>query len=169
MFHTFAKIPEYEKNISICCISISFFQLSFSIMRSALKISFFFLIALVVISSCNKSPVVSNQSTPRPPNPVAPNRIPTAIAGQDISVNYDLQTCKTTDTIILNGGTSFDPDGMIVSYLWKGPGLIPIAYSSTTQVSNLIPGLYKYVLVVTDDKGAIGTDTVTVSIVSMNR
>ena len=125
-------------------------------MKPIFKILFFFLIALVVIFSCNKGPVVSNQSTPRPPNPpnppnpLAPNKIPNAIAGQDISVNYDLQTCKITETIVLNGSTSFDPDGIIASYLWKGPGINPPATSSTIQVNNLTPGLYKYVLLVTD-------------------
>lgn len=136
-------------------------------------IGLLFLFFAILFFSCNRDPLRPNQPTPPPPpppNPLSANKIPIANAGQDISVNYDLQTCKTSDTIVLNGSASFDPDGIIVSYLWKGPGLIAPANSSTARTNNLPPGIHKYVLLVTDDKGAAGTDTVTVNIVSlMNR
>ena len=132
-----------------------------------------FLFFAILFFSCNRDPLSPNQPTPPPPpppNPVAANKKPIANAGQDITVNYDLQICKATDTIILNGTTSSDPDGRIVDYRWSGQGLISPATSPTVQVNNLPPGMYKYVLMVTDDKAATDTDTVTVNIVSlMNR
>ena len=130
-----------------------------------------FISGLTIFFSCDKRPVISNPTSPsNPTNPLASNKTPSANAGQDILVSYDLQTCKPTDTIILNGSNSFDPDGMIVSYIWRGPGLTIPANSSTIKVNGLAPGMHQYILLVTDDKGASGTDTVTVSIVSlMNR
>ena len=143
-------------------------------MRPALKISFFFLTALVVFISCNKDPVYTNTSRPSNPiNPVNPgvpaNKLPVANAGPDITVSYDLQTCKI-DSVELDGRSSTDQDGRVISYFWRGLGLISKPDSAHTTVRPLSVGQHQFILSVVDDKGGLDYDTMTVNVVSlMNR
>ncbi len=96
------------------------------------------------------------------PAPV-PNQAPVARAGDEIvimlPVNY------TT----LNGNTSTDPDGVIVSYAWSrvsGPTgyTFTSAGSIATGLNNLVQGAYVFRLTVTDNNGVIATDNVTVTV-----
>ncbi|MEO7483223.1 MAG: hypothetical protein ABIT81_05650 [Ferruginibacter sp.] len=102
-------------------------------------------------------------------NPASSNNLPpVAKAGQDINVNYDLQTCNTNPiSITLDGSTSFDPDGTIVSYLWTGPGTIVNPNAAITQVNNLFPGTNTFTLKVTDNTGATGQDTMHVNVINL--
>jgi hypothetical protein len=64
----------------------------------------------------------------------------------------------------LNGNVSYDPDGTIVSYLWKqisGPSQAMITGELTpvATVSNLKPGVYTFELAVTDNEGASSSAT----------
>jgi len=73
-----------------------------------------------------------------------------------------------TNSIKLNGSGN-DSDGTIASYLWtkaSGPssGTITSPASATTTVTGLAEGVYKYVLTVTDNLGAKGTDTIQVTV-----
>jgi predicted esterase len=89
------------------------------------------------------------------------NQLPVANAGADM--NISLPVNNTT----LNGSASFDPDGSITKYLWSkisGPVSFTIANSSsvTTSLTNLVQGTYLFALSVTDNSGAVDTDTMAV-------
>src|SRR5690606_12301528 len=71
-------------------------------------------------------------------------------------------------TATLDASASTDPDGHLVRYVWKkisGPngGWISDAFgpNSSTTVTGLIAGTYKYQLAVVDDRAAFTLDTVT--------
>lgn len=96
----------------------------------------------------------------------AVNQLPTANAGTNQSVTLPANSVTIS-------GSGNDPDGNIASYLWtkvSGPAQFSIATSSQPQtvVSNLVEGVYQFELKVTDNQGAVGRDTmaVTVNIVS---
>ena len=74
-----------------------------------------------------------------------------------------------TNSISLNGASSFDPDGTITNYAWtqiSGPSSSVITAGNTTTptVSQLIVGQYVYQLTVTDNNGATNTDQVTITV-----
>ena len=92
-----------------------------------------------------------------------PNNIPPiADAGPDQTITLP------TDSITLSGNGN-DPDGNIIAYTWtkiSGPaaGTITNPDSATTTVTGLVQGIYKFELNVTDDGGAIGSDTMQVTV-----
>lgn len=91
------------------------------------------------------------------------NANPIAKAGSDIIITLP------TNTATLDGSDSYDPDGNIVSYSWKkisGPasGTIQSPSQSVTKVTNLVEGNYSFSLTVTDDQGAVHSDTVNVKV-----
>ncbi|NII27411.1 hypothetical protein HB364_20140 [Pseudoflavitalea sp. X16] len=91
------------------------------------------------------------------------NQTPVANAGTDIVLT--LPANSTT----LNGSASKDPDGSIASYAWSkvsGPTQFTISNpaAATTALTNLAAGAYIFRLKVTDDKGAIHEDDVTVTV-----
>jgi lysophospholipase L1-like esterase len=90
------------------------------------------------------------------------NAQPIANAGQD-------QGVVLPAAAVLNGSSSSDPDGVIVSYSWtKLSG--PSSYSFTdstlanTSVSNLSQGTYQFRLTVTDNLGGTSNDIVVVNV-----
>lgn len=88
---------------------------------------------------------------------------PTANAGSDRSVNLPIST--TT----LNGSGSVAGDGTIVSYSWSqlaGPScsITNPASVSTAVTGMTTPGSYTFQLVVTDNNGLTGSDTVAITI-----
>jgi major membrane immunogen (membrane-anchored lipoprotein) len=94
--------------------------------------------------------------------PVKGNIAPTADAGSDIT------TVSSTKFITLSGSGN-DSDGKIISYLWtqiSGPSgtVISASNAPTTKVRNLQEGTYEFELKVTDDQGAVATDTVKVTV-----
>jgi hypothetical protein len=96
-----------------------------------------------------------------PPPPV--NKPPVANAGTDLNIQLPISS------VTLNGSNSIDSDGSIVSYAWtkvSGPTNVNIAtpnYASTL-VTGLVAGTYTFRLTVTDDKGAVTTDDVNVTV-----
>lgn len=66
-------------------------------------------------------------------------------------------------------------DGVIVSYLWQPIGIsignlqMTGLHTDTLTLSNLTPGVYEFMVVVTDDDGLTASDTVTVTIVPPNQ
>jgi hypothetical protein len=90
------------------------------------------------------------------------NNVPIADAGPGISI------IMPVDSVILNG-SGLDRDGMITGYLWSkvsGP-TIPAIHTpgqATTKVTGLNAGKYYFQLMVIDDDGATGLDTVTVTV-----
>ncbi len=94
-------------------------------------------------------------------NAAGTNKAPVAAAGPDVSI--------TTSSVLLNAWASNDPDGSIVSYQWTkiaGPATYSIANGiySTPTMSNLMTGVYSFRLVVTDNLGATGSDTINVTV-----
>lgn len=102
-------------------------------------------------------------------NPAAApnNQPPRANAGNDVTMTLPVNSTS------LSGIASTDPDGVIASYQWTkiaGPAQFNIATPSQGQtlVSNLVQGVYRFELRVTDNLGAIGRDTVQVTVNSNN-
>jgi len=90
------------------------------------------------------------------------NRPPVANAGLDQTITLP------TNSITVNGSGSTDPDNNITSYEWikiSGPSSFNIgnANTVTTQVNNLVEGVYQFELKVTDAGGLFDRDTVQVS------
>jgi hypothetical protein len=85
------------------------------------------------------------------------NKVPVADAGPS-------KTITLPDSVVLTG-TGTDADGKVVAYLWSqvtGPAtsIIVNPGSTTTAIKFSTPGSYIFQLMVTDEKGATGVDTV---------
>gem|GEM_PF-5933113 len=119
---------------------------------------FSFMIVMLSVISCDKKGVceICDQKNLRP----------IARSGKDTII------VLPTDSILLNGSSSSDPDGHITNYNWS---VIPSSISGSvpsirhnneeqTIVTNLLPGIYRFELRVTDDQGAHSVDTVTVQL-----
>ena len=96
---------------------------------------------------------------------VNPENIPpVANAGPDQSIVLPLNTVTLT-------GTGTDVDGTVVSYKWRqlsGPAdKLTTPNTAVTVLTTLIEGVYKFELTVTDNKGATGKDTTTVTVRSV--
>ncbi len=95
-------------------------------------------------------------------NAAAGNIAPAANAGADQSITLP------TNTVILSGNGT-DADGTITAYLWtkvSGPaaGTITNPTTAATSVTGLVAGIYRFELRVTDNNGAIDTDTMQVTV-----
>jgi hypothetical protein len=93
----------------------------------------------------------------------AGNIPPVAKAGNDTGI------AVPSSSAVLDGRSSYDPDGIIVTYEWKqlsGPSVSVLAnnYGSVTVVNGLIEGEYLFELTVTDNKGASSKDSVLVRV-----
>ncbi|HEX5654019.1 MAG TPA: PKD domain-containing protein [Chitinophagaceae bacterium] len=91
------------------------------------------------------------------------NLPPVANAGEDQIIEFPVNSC------ILNGSTSYDPDGSITSYLWRiisGPASYSIVSSNAAQtvINNLVRGTYFFELLVIDNGVLYDRDTVQVVI-----
>ncbi|PWT97797.1 MAG: hypothetical protein C5B52_13200 [Bacteroidetes bacterium] len=89
------------------------------------------------------------------------NKVPIVQAIDSINV------VLPADSTVLDGSTSYDPDGSVVSYNWvqlTGPNGASILTpgSPTTEISGLVAGIYQFQLTVTDNSGAAATKTVSV-------
>ncbi len=105
-----------------------------------------------ILTACHKDPPV--------------NKIPVVELASTKAAGIKLDV--GLDTIHLSG-TATDEDGTIVSYLWSqvsGPNssVIQNPGSSSTVVSGLIAGTYVFQLNATDNNGATGTKSITVTI-----
>ncbi len=91
------------------------------------------------------------------------NKPPIVVAGPDKVITLP------TDTILLDGNSSSDPDGTISSFLWTkiaGPASFTLANPtvSATSVKGLVAGTYQFELKVTDDGGLFARDTMQVTV-----
>lgn len=89
------------------------------------------------------------------------NKAPVANAGADQTV-----TLPATPTLSGNGT---DTDGTIASYSWtkiSGPssGALSALNLASTTLINLVQGIYQFELTVTDNSGAVGKDTLQVTV-----
>lgn len=96
------------------------------------------------------------------------NQPPVALAGADQTV------VQPADSTTINGSGSYDTDGTIVSYSWQfltGPATptitTPTAASSTVTGLSVV-GQYSFRLAVTDDGGAVGQDTMIITVQAAN-
>jgi ribosomal protein L14 len=91
------------------------------------------------------------------------NQPPVARAGNSQSITLP------TNSVTLDGSSSNDPDGTITSYQWTkilGPSSAVIVNSNlaSTGITSLVQGVYQFELKVTDNNGAIGKDTIQVTV-----
>jgi subtilisin len=90
----------------------------------------------------------------------AGNQPPVADAGLDQEVSD--AGSDGVEAITLDGSGSYDPDGSIVSYVWKeGTDLLIVAESFT---NNFALGTHTVTLTVTDNEGASASDDVIVTV-----
>ena len=105
----------------------------------------------------------SNEGYPTNPPTSKTNNPPIGLAGTDLIVTLP------TDSILLDGSPSNDPDGNIIDWQWtkiSGPVSFNIANANNvqTEVSNLLQGVYKFELKVADAGGLIARDTMLVTV-----
>ena len=91
---------------------------------------------------------------------VAPNAAPIANAGAD-------QNVTSGATLTLDASSSSDSDGSIASYFWTD-GNTTLGTTASVSTSSLSIGTHTISLIVTDNGGAIGTDTVVVTVNAPN-
>jgi len=99
------------------------------------------------------------------PDPTPANQSPVAVAGTN-------QTTSATG-VALDGSASYDPDGTITKYNWQqtsGAGGVTIngAGTATPSISGLTTGVYTFMLTVTDNAGATGSSSVTITVTLNN-
>jgi hypothetical protein len=87
---------------------------------------------------------------------------PVANAGLDQTIALPASTVTLT-------GSGSDADGTVTGYLWtkiSGPSTFNIVNvaSSITDVTGLVQGIYQFELKVTDNNGAVGRDTMQVTV-----
>jgi hypothetical protein len=90
------------------------------------------------------------------------NKVPVANAGPSQTITLPINNITLT-------GTGADPDGQIVAYLWSqvsGASTTSIANpgAASTTVSGFVAGNYLFQLMVTDDDGATGVDTISIKV-----
>jgi len=93
----------------------------------------------------------------------APNQPPVANAGSDQTIQLPAEYAQLQ-------GSGSDADGTIISYSWRllsGPngGAITNPSEANTLIVVLNAGVYHYELTVTDDDGAMGKDSVNVTVI----
>ncbi len=129
-------------------------------MKKEIKyISLILLLMLLILNSCKKETSCEGCATKN-------NKPPIAVAGPDQVITLP------TDSVLLDGRTSSDPDGMISSYLWtkiSGPVSFNIIKpsDSITKVKSLVAGNYLFELKVTDNGGLSAKDTMQVFVNAM--
>ncbi|MFT3843913.1 MAG: DNRLRE domain-containing protein [Lacibacter sp.] len=92
------------------------------------------------------------------------NKIPVANAGIP-------QVIQLPDNYTYLAGSGKDDDGTISTYKWtqtSGPSTSTIesSGSAVTKISSLVAGVYRYQLMVTDNKGDAGVDSVSVTVLA---
>ncbi|MFD1143605.1 choice-of-anchor Q domain-containing protein [Larkinella insperata] len=91
------------------------------------------------------------------------NQLPIARAGADQAV------ILPASSLVLNGSTSSDPEGEVLTYQWNqqsGPTIASLSSPTAPvmTVGDLVEGTYVFRLTVTDSQGASGFDEVTVQV-----
>lgn len=116
-----------------------------------MKLSAFLVIILTAISGCE-----------RDPEDIILNKIPIANAGLSDTITLPVKSFTLS-------GSGSDSDGNVVAYLWSqvsGPDATVITNpgSAATAVDGFVQGTYVFRLTVTDDDGATGVDTMSVTV-----
>ena len=118
------------------------------------------LVGTIEVELRQQSAYFDNISFTNEVGPVAP----TAEAGSN-------QTVIEGQSVTLDGSGSFDPDGAIVSYLWEQTTGTSVSFNATAvkpsftaPPSSGTSETLGFTLTVTDDSGAMASDTVTVTV-----
>ena len=116
-----------------------------------MKLSAFVLIILASVLGCQPDP-----------EEVILNKIPIADAGLSDTITLPIKS-------FMLSGSGSDVDGNVVAYVWSqvsGPDATTIVNpgSPTTTVEDFMEGIYVFQLMVTDDDGATGVDTVSITV-----
>ncbi|MGH8551642.1 MAG: PKD domain-containing protein, partial [Methylococcales bacterium] len=98
--------------------------------------------------------VIVNAGTPS-------NRPPVANAGADQTLTDNDQSGG--EAVTLDGRASNDPDGSIVSYVWR-EGSATLGSTALLSVNRAVVGIHNITLTVTDNAGATSSDSVTVTV-----
>lgn len=117
---------------------------------------------LAIFISCNKSDELKGN-----PESLSINKTPVAKAGLDIIISLP------QDSVLLDGTGSYDPDGTINKFYWSkisGPAscLIVDPEAAMTMAKNLVLGVYKFELTITDNGGLKTKDVVQVVVLTEN-
>ncbi len=93
-----------------------------------------------------------------------------AITSQPPIANAGTDQTITLPTNYINlSGSATDPDGNILAYTWteiSGPAATIVSPNSqSSSVTGLLMGSYKFQLTVTDNKGAIGKDSLQITVI----
>jgi hypothetical protein len=93
-------------------------------------------------------------------SPIGSNLSPIADAGPDQTITLP------TSSVSISGSGSYDPDGTIFSYKWIGSagGTIVNSNAMATTITGLTQGTHKFILTVTDNLGATGSDSMIVTV-----
>lgn len=116
------------------------------------KLISFLLSILVIVSACKKTTIINNPA----------NKVPVANAGPSKVITLPVNSTTFS-------GSSSDSDGHVVAYLWSqvsGPLATTIVNpgSASTEVNGFVQGDYVFQLMVTDNDGATGVDTLSVKV-----
>lgn len=97
------------------------------------------------------------------------NKPPIADASLSSSLSYDYQL-QPSQVVSFNGSLSYDPDGVLVRYLWNFADVYPSTSGDPITTHRYrAPGIYKPVLTVTDDRGASSSALLTVNVVGQRK
>ena len=97
------------------------------------------------------------------------NKPPIADASLSSSLSYDYQL-QPSEVVSFNGSLSYDPDGVLVRYLWNFADVYPSTSGDPITTHRYrAPGIYKPVLTVTDDRGASSSALLTVNVVGQRK
>ncbi len=115
-----------------------------------------FLVGVAVFFSCRKS------------DHIVPNKPLIAQAGPDQVITLP------TDSVLLDGSASTNPDGTISEWLWtkiSGPASFTIdnATLSKTMARNLAAGIYQFELKVASNESLLAKDTIKITVNGLSR
>lgn len=122
---------------------------------------------MTLIALFNPKGSPTPQPTPNPGTNNAPNIVPTAHAGDDMTV-------LTGALVTLDGAESEDPDGTITAFNWAqtdGETPVTLKDADASAASFTAPeqdGVLIFTLTVTDDDGAESMDEIIVTVLSEN-
>lgn len=109
------------------------------------------IVGVIILVSCKKDDTCQGCS--------GTNKAPIVNAGADQTITLP------TDSVLLDGSASTDPDGTIVEWEWKkisGPASFTFFYATISKpvVKNLQAGIYFFELMVKDNDGLSTKDTI---------